>query len=219
MINLSKIMNYAQRIILVLNNHFQWVRLMNEFKLSLMVIISASLFLNTPITYAESYAISGSEARQLPPFCMGLSIGNFEGDAKSLKRDIKMPGEHTQHFCHGMKSLIRGDRGDKSQYQTAVSEFEYVQEHSTSQHELMDSVSLYKAEALGKLGKTGPAIAEYNKAIQLNNKYHQAYARLADYYLTLGMKQDAIDTIKIGLRFSPESKGLKNRLHKLSADK
>jgi len=219
MINLSKIMNYAQRIILVLNNHFQWVRLMNEFKLSLMVIISASLFLNTTITYAESYAISGSEARQLPPFCMGLSIGNFEGDAKSLKRDIKMPGEHTQHFCHGMKSLIRGDRGDKSQYQTAVSEFEYVQEHSTSQHELMDSVSLYKAEALGKLGKTGPAITEYNKAIQLNNKYHQAYARLADYYLTLGMKQDAIDTIKIGLRFSPESKGLKNRLHKLSADK
>jgi tetratricopeptide (TPR) repeat protein len=219
MINLSKIMNYAQRIILVLNNHFQWVRLMNEFKLSLMVIISASLFLNTTITYAESYAISGSEARQLPPFCMGLSIGNFEDDAKSLKRDIKMPGEHTQHFCHGMKSLIRGDRGDKSQYQTAVSEFEYVQEHSTSQHELMDSVSLYKAEALGKLGKTGPAITEYNKAIQLNNKYHQAYARLADYYLTLGMKQDAIDTIKIGLRFSPESKGLKNRLHKLSADK
>ena len=219
MINLSKIMNYAQRIILVLNNHFQWVRLMNEFKLSLMVIISASLFLNTTITYAESYAISGSEARQLPPFCMGLSIGNFEDDAKSLKRDIKMPGEHTQHFCHGMKSLIRGDRGDKSQYQTAVSEFEYVQEHSTSQHELMDSVSLYKAEALGKLGKTGPAITEYNKAIQLNNKYHQAYARLADYYLTLGMKQDAIDTIKVGLRFSPESKGLKNRLHKLSADK
>jgi len=219
MINLSKIMNYAQRIILVLNNHFQWVRLMNEFKLSLMVIISASLFLNTTITYAESYAISGSEARQLPPFCMGLSIGNFEDDAKSLKRDIKMPGEHTQHFCHGMKSLIRGDRGDKSQYQTAVSEFEYVQEHSTSQHELMDSVSLYKAEALGKLGKTGPAITEYNKAIQLNNKYHQAYARLADFYLTLGMKQDAIDTIKIGLRFSPESKGLKNRLHKLSADK
>ena len=219
MINLSKIMNYAQRIILVLNNHFQWVRLMNEFKLSLMVIISASLFLNTTITYAESYAISGSEARQLPPFCMGLSIGNFEDDAKSLKRDIKMPGEHTQHFCHGMKSLIRGDRGDKSQYQTAVSEFEYVQEHSTSQHELLDSVSLYKAEALGKTGRTALAIAEYNKGIQLNNKYHQAYARLADYYLTLSMKQDALDTIKMGLRFSPESKDLKNRLHKLTVDK
>ncbi len=170
-------------------------------------------------TLQNMYLVTASEARLLPPFCMGLSIGNFREDAKSLKQNISMPGEHTQHFCHGMKSLIRGDRGDKKSYENAVSEFEYVQEHSTSQHELLDSASLYKAEALGKLGRTGPALTEYNKAIQLNNKYHQAYARLADYYLTLGMKQDAIDTIKVGLRFSPESKGLKNRLHKLSADK
>lgn len=33
------------------------------------------------------------------------------------------------------------------------------------------------------------------------------------------MKQDAMDTIKMGLRFSPESKDLENRLHKLTADK
>ncbi len=196
---------------------------MKKFKLSLSFIFLAQLHLVTAVadetTLQNMYYITASEARLLPPFCMGLSIGNFREDAKSLKQNIIMPGEHTQHFCHGMKALIRGDRGDKKSYENAVSEFEYVQEHSTSQHELLDSVSLYKAEALGKLGKTGPALTEYNKAIQLNNKYHQAYARLADYYLTLGMKQDAIDTIKVGLRFSPESKGLKNRLHKLSADK
>jgi len=196
---------------------------MKKFKLSLFFILLAPLFSTSVVadetTLGNMYYITANEARLLPPFCMGLSIGNFREDAKSLKQNISMPGEHTQHFCHGMKSLIRGDRGDKKSYETAISEFEYVQEHSTSQHELMDSVSLYKAEALGKLGRTGPAITEYNKAIQLNNKYHQAYARLADYYLTLGMKQDAIETIKMGLRYSPESKGLKNRLHKLSADK
>ena len=196
---------------------------MKKFKLSLFFILLAPLFSTSAVadetTLGNMYQITASEARLLPPFCMGLSIGNFREDAKSLKQNISMPGEHTQHFCHGMKSLIRGDRGDKKSYETAISEFEYVQEHSTSQHELMDSVSLYKAEALGKLGKTGPAITEYNKAIQLNNKYHQAYARLADYFLTQGMKQDAIETIKMGLRYSPESKGLKNRLHKLSADK
>lgn len=196
---------------------------MKKFKLSLFFILLAPLFSTSAVadetTLGNMYQITASEARLLPPFCMGLSIGNFREDAKSLKQNISMPGEHTQHFCHGMKSLIRGDRGDKKSYETAISEFEYVQAHSTSQNELMDSVSLYKAEALGKLGKTGPAITEYNKAIQLNNKYHQAYARLADYFLTLGMKQDAIETIKMGLRYSPESKGLKNRLHKLSADK
>jgi len=190
-------------------------------KLALLFTLLTPLFSPTALgdRSPDFYQISESEARQLPPFCLGLSIGNFKEDAKYLKQAINMPGQHTQHFCHGMKSLIRGDRGDKSQYQTAVGEFEYVQEHSTSQHELLDSVSLYKAEALGKTGRTALAIAEYNKGIQLNNKYHQAYARLADYYLTLSMKQDALDTIKMGLRFSPESKDLKNRLHKLTVDK
>jgi len=124
-----------------------------------------------------------------------------------------VPGEHTQHFCHGMKSILRKD------YATAVQEFEYVQTHSTSQHELLDSTSLYKAEALGKLGKTGPAIQEYNKAIQLNKKYHQAYERLADFYLNLGMKQDALDVINTGLKYSPNSRGLKRRLQKLTTQK
>ena len=196
---------------------------MKKLKLSLFIMLSAQLFYGSAVadetTMGNMYQITASEARQLPPFCMGLSIENFREDAKSLKQNISVPGQHTHHFCHGMKSLLRGDSGDKKSYETAIQEFEYVQKHSTSKHELLDSTSLYKAEALGKLGRTGPALIEYNKAIQLNNTYHQAYARLADYYLTLGMKQDAIDTIKMGLRFSPESKGLKNRLHKLSAEK
>ena len=195
---------------------------MNKFKLSLFFILSAPLFSSAALadetTLGNMYHITASEAKQLPPFCLGLSIGNFREDAKSLKQNIPVPGEHTQHFCNGMKSLLRGDRGDKAQYQTAVGEFDYVQEHSTSQNELLDSASLYKAEALGKLGRTGPALVEYNKAIQLNPKYHQAYARLADYYLKLGMKQDALDTVNAGLRFSPESKGLKNRLRKLTTE-
>ena len=196
---------------------------MNKFKLSLFFILLAPLFscavLADETTNQNAYQITASEARQLPPFCLGLSIGNYREDAKSLKREIILPGQHTQHFCHGMKSIIRGDRGDKSQYETAVKEFEYVQGASNSQNDMLDSASLYKAEALGKLGKTGPALIEYNKAIQLNPKYHQAYARLSDFYLKLGMKQDALDTVNRGLRFSPDSKGLKNRLRKLTAEK
>jgi tetratricopeptide (TPR) repeat protein len=184
---------------------------MNKFKFVLFFILLAPLY--SSVAGAEEYAISASEARQLPPFCLGLSVGNFDDNAKALRQDVKVPGQHTQHFCHGMKAIIRGD------YKTAVGEFEYVQEHSTSQHELLDSTSLYKAEALGKLGKTGPALLEYNKAIQLNNKYHQAYARLADFYLKLGMKKDALDTINQGLKYSPNSKGLKKRLHKLTEEK
>jgi tetratricopeptide (TPR) repeat protein len=198
---------------------------MKKLKLSLFFMLLAQLFSASAVadetTLQNMNQITASEARLLPPFCLGLSNGNFREDAQSLAQKVLLPGRDTNHFCHGMKEMIRGDRGDKKAYEKAIQDFDYVQERTATinDNELLDSASLYKAEALGKLGKTGPALTEYNKAIQINNKYHQAYTRLADYYLTLGMKQDAIETIKIGLRYSPESKGLKNRLHKISVDK
>ncbi len=163
---------------------------MKKFKLSLFFIFFAQLHLVTAVadetTLQNMYYITASEARLLPPFCMGLSAGNYREDAQSLRQYVSVPGKDTHHFCHGMKEIIRGDRGDKKSYEKAVQEFNYVQGRSATimENELLDSASLYKAEALGKLGRTGPALTEYNKAIQLNNKYHQAYARLADYYLT-----------------------------------
>ena len=192
---------------------------MNKFKLSLGFILLAPLFSSTAL--ADDYLITESEARRLPPFCLGLSIGNFEIKAQVLRQDIPVPGRDASHFCHGMKSIIRGDRGDKKGYEDAVKEFEYIQGRSAtiSENELLDSASLYKAEALGKLGKTGPALQEYNKAIQLNPYYHQAYGRLADFYLKLGKKQEALDTVNTGLKYSPNSKGLRKRLQKLTAEK
>lgn len=159
-------------------------------------------------SYAE-YSFSVTEIVQMPPFCKGLSIGNFQDNAKQFKKNIKVPGQHTQHFCHGMKSIIRKN------YVSAVQEFNYVQGHSTEQHILIPATSLYKAEALGKLGKVSEALTEYNKAIQLKKTYTQAYSRLANYYLTLNKKDDALETIKLGLKYSPNSKSLKKRLQKL----
>ena len=160
------------------------------------------------LSFAE-YAVSAQEILQMPPFCRGLSIGNFQKNARKYKKNIKMPGQHTQHFCHGMKSIIRRN------YETAVKEFNYVQTHSTRQHVLIPATSLYKAEALGKLGKVGEALTEYYKAIQFKNNYTQAYYRLANYYLTLNQKERALETIKLGLKYSPNSKLLKKRLQKL----
>jgi len=185
---------------------------MNIFKLSLFFILVAPLLSSTALAL-EEYAFSASEVRQLPPFCAGFPLDFYRDDAKSLKRNIKVPGQHTHHFCHGMKEILRKNYG------AAVREFEYVQRMSNSQNDMLDSTSLYKAEALGMLGKTGPAIQEYYKAIQLNPKYHQAYERLADFYLKLGMKKDALDVINTGLKYSPNSRGLKRRLQKLTTQK
>jgi len=172
------------------------------------LLIFFTLLIISQLSFAE-YAFTANEVLQLPPFCRGLSLGNFQADAKKLKKKMRVPGQHTQHFCHGMKAILRKN------YETAVSEFEYVEEHSTKRHALIPATHLYKAEALGHLGNVGAALAEYNKAIRLKKKYTQAYSRLADYYLTLKQKNNAIETIKLGLKYAPHSKSLKRKLHSL----
>lgn len=171
--------------------------------------VTALFLLLLSKTSLAQYAFSQNEVIRLPPFCRGLSIGNFQENAKHLKRNIKVPGEHTQHFCHGMKAILR------KEYATAVQEFEYVQHHSKNKHALTPATSLYKAEALGKLDKIAPALEEYNKAIKLKNDYSHAYAKLSDYYLKLKQPKNAMDTLNMGLKFSPNSKLLKRRLKKL----
>ncbi|NOR70192.1 MAG: hypothetical protein GQ532_10975 [Methylomarinum sp.] len=171
-------------------------------------IILFTMLIFSKLSFAE-YAVSRAEIMQMPPFCRGLSIQNFQADAKDLKKNITMPGEHTQHFCHGMKAIVRKN------YETAVQEFGYVQGHSTSQHVLLPATSLYKAEALGKSGKIAEALTEYNKAIQLKNTYVQAYKKLSEYYISLKQKDNAIETLKLGLKYSPNSKSLKKRLKAL----
>mgnify|MGYP003384869382 CR=1 FL=1 len=173
-----------------------------------------------PSSWAE-YAISASELKLMPSFCKGLSPPNFQADAKHLRRQVHVPGQHTQHFCHGMKALVRADRaelkkkgGGRPLYNTAILEFEYVQSHSEKMHALIPSCSLYKAVAFSGLNNTGEAIKSYNKAISLKRKYPKAYAKLADYYIKLNQQQSALNTVKTGLKYSPKSKSLLRRLKK-----
>ena len=186
-----------------------------------MQILAAILtVLLSPALWAE-YAISASELKLMPPFCKGLSPANFQADAKHLRRQMHVPGQHTQHFCHGMKSLVRADRaelqkkgGGRPQYTTAIQEFDYVQSHSSKKHALIPSCSLYKAVAFSGLNNTIEALKSYNKAISLKRKYPTAYAKLADYYVKLNQQQNALNTVKIGLKYSPKSKSLLRRLKK-----
>jgi len=183
------------------------INLLKENIMYKLIFFLSILFINQP-AFSE-YAISASEIMQMPPFCRGLSAANFQSNAIQFKKEMKVPGQHTQHFCHGMKALIRKN------YSTAITEFDYVQSHSTKQHALIPATSLYKAEAFGKLGKVDEALAEYNKAIHLKKKYTQAYTKLSYYYLTLKKKNRALETIKLGIKYSPNSKSLKRRLKKL----
>jgi len=194
---------------------------MKNFNLRLLLLFLMLAFQSVTIANDERNQISAKDLALLPPFCKGLSIGNYLEDAIPFRSpDVKQPkGAHNHHFCHGMKDFNRQN------YDLAIRNFIYVQENSgdpksltPDYYPLLAATSLYKAEALAKLGRQG-AIQEYTKAIQLKPKYPQAYSKLADYYLSVGMKDDALDTIKIGLKLSPNSVILNKKLIKLQAKK
>lgn len=175
--------------------------------INIYILISVILFF-PPLAKAD-YAISAKEIMLLPPFCRGLSIGNYSEDAQQFHQNIKVPGSHTHHFCHGMKFILRND------YQYALNEFEYVEGHSTSDNVMLTYNALYKGYAYENLGKTQKALEYYNKAINLNPKNVKAYKMLSSFYKKSGQNDNAIETLKKGLEAVPNSKNLKKRLEKL----
>lgn len=62
---------------------------------------------------------------------------------------------------------------------------------------------------------TGGAFSAFQKALSLDPRQQAAYTNLADTFVTLGKKPEALGYIKEGLRYFPESKALKRRYEEL----
>lgn len=172
-----------------------------------IVILIVSLMPPSTSFAAAGYAITPSEYRMLPKFC---------------KYPELKPNIHAHHYCHGIKFILRANRifdNKKIKMENlsaAVREFVYMQKHCVPNDPILPSTSLYKAQALEKLGKTQEAIHEFNTAIKLrNNSYPKAYMKLSDFYKKIGMEEEALKTVQTGLKYSNNSKGLKRRLKKL----
>lgn len=163
----------------------------------------------------EGERISAIEMFTLPPFCRSLSEGHYQENAKRLRIKMKLPGSHAHHFCNGLKNFLRQN------YRGAIGEFQYVEAHSPSnQVEPTYAPSvLYHAESLNYLGETQAALDKYHQAIELDKKYGQAYLKLANYYLKLNMKPQAIETLEKGIKNASKTKFLQKKLDKITAKK
>ena len=62
---------------------------------------------------------------------------------------------------------------------------------------------------------TAAAFNAFHKALSLDPRQQAAYTNLADTYVTLGKKPEALAQIKEGLRYFPESRALKRRYEEL----
>lgn len=64
-------------------------------------------------------------------------------------------------------------------------------------------------------GQQGQAITSFNQALQLNPKLAQAYSEMANVYLKLNNKKQALDVVTEGLRWLPDSRTLQRKYKRL----
>lgn len=183
------------------------------------ILFITALLINTQNVFAqdafEGERISAIEMFTLPPFCRALSEGHYQESAKPLRIKMKLPGSHSHHFCAGLKYFLRQN------YNGAIKEFQYVEAHSANNQiePTYAPSALYHAESLNYIGNTQGALNQYNKAIEIDKKYGQAYLKLANYYLKLNMKPQAIETLEKGIKNASKTKFLQKKLDKIKTKK
>lgn len=126
-------------------------------------------------------------------------------------------GHYSGHYCDCVRFRYRANRkvSDKTAFrynlEQAVSGCNYVLSHHSESPELLPKIHVDKGRALRLLGNIGPAEQEFRKAIELNPSETNAYAELAELQRVAGQRPQALETVTLGLRHSPDAKFLRKR--------
>lgn len=130
---------------------------------------------------------------------------------------------HLHHYCRGiMKTnravlLSRDPQTRRAYLVDAVREFDYVLERATPDFVLLPEILTKKGEDLILLGKGPVGIIELERAASQKPDYWPPYARMSDYYVSVGDKQKAREVLDKGLSFSPDAQALRRRVNELGA--
>jgi tetratricopeptide (TPR) repeat protein len=128
---------------------------------------------------------------------------------------------HMHHYCSGLRMLSRAHAniGNKSvlRYNVgrAISNFDYVLQHTDKSYYMRGEVHVNKGLALKLAGRKADALAEFNRAVEYDIASPEAYLALADHYTEIGNKTKALEMATAGLKRSPDSRGLKRRYTEL----
>lgn len=169
------------------------------------------------------FAITDVEFSMLPAYC-AVKIQDKDPQAKQYWV-AQMGGEnwvHMHHYCGGLAALNRYygqnayEKG-RSLYD-AVWEFNYVLKNTKPDFYLRADFHYNRGRALRLQGKEGPALSDFQKALELSPGMPSASTELADLYKKLGKKEMALATLKTALEQSPTNKGLRRRYQEMGGD-
>jgi len=131
---------------------------------------------------------------------------------------------HMHHYCYGLMYLHRANvlardpvvRGYN--YNFALNEFDYVLERAPEDFVLLPEVLTMKGEVFMHQGKSGPALEQFERAINLKPDYWAPYAYMSDQFVSSGDIGQARATLEKGIAQAPDAIGLQRRLKDLDAD-
>ncbi len=172
-----------------------------------------------PVTNARELAI-------LPAYCQGTQqVSSISKLPKSAIDDYhKVYGEtyhHLHHYCWALVSefnanriLEKGPRDNK--LHQALGDIQYVlNKNPPASFPLLPEIYTSRARILLRLGRSGEAVGDLLKAINLQPGYQRAYTQLSDYYLDSGQKDKAISILEQGVENNLYPTILLNRLERL----
>lgn len=164
-----------------------------------------------------------NEIQFLPPYCKyKLASDATSPGALYWIRVMEGAFSHVHHYCWGLTFVSRANKtfGNESDrmilLNEAVGNFQYVIDNQAKNSKLAPEIYTEKGKALASMNKMGEALQSFNTAIALNPKYVGSYLALADLYQKMGNLAEAKKIIQRGLMQLPGSKGLQQRLQKLS---
>lgn len=196
---------------------------------TIYVILSGLLLV---FSTTSSYAATIEDERDLailPEYCLATQvIRSISKLPKSAyDNNVKIYGDiypHLHHYCWALigefKANTRSslkDRGLRNtRLQQALRDIQYVfNKNPPETFKPLAEIYTTRARILVSLNRSGEAVGDLIRAINLQPGYQRAYAQLSDIYVRLGKKDKAIATLEKGVENNESPKILLRELERL----
>jgi tetratricopeptide (TPR) repeat protein len=161
----------------------------------------------------------------LPPWCKARVTGQPQSEVDMWQARMGKAWNHSHHYCAGLNFLRRAGMPQKEKsdrpnlLQQAINEFDYMITHAEPMGSpLMPEVYVSRGKAQAGLNKTGEAVRNFMRAIEMRPDWPGGYVALADFYAERGMKVEARTALNEGLERSTGAEPvLRSRLAALDA--
>ncbi|MCQ8179982.1 tetratricopeptide repeat protein [Methylomonas sp. SURF-1] len=181
----------------------------------------AAIFLASKTASADTNTID-MDIMALPDYCAKFIKPDLEGTAKAQRWDKLLSGfDGIHHYCFGLNKYNKAwktfDKTERSSLlKGAINEMSYpLNHHFNPKHPLSPKLLYDIGKASEAQEDYKSAIDYYKKSIDLNPNVWLPHAALSDIQVKLNLKKEAIETLKNGLKFKPNSKPLLKRLDKI----